>query len=122
MLEFSSITMSTFVIVMNELTKNIAKNVFNKDINKFIPIFSLVYGIILGLVGFWCGAGGFDKPVESIFIGLASGAAATGYHQIGHQLMKDDNNKPSIDNIDPDELDTTSEEDPPRDDINIDVE
>jgi ammonia channel protein AmtB len=107
---------------MNELTKTVAKNVFNKDINKFIPIFSLVYGIILGLVGYFCGAGGFEKPVESVFIGLASGAAATGYHQIGHQLMKDDNNKPSIDNINPDELDTTSEEDPPRDDINIDVE
>ena len=122
MLEFSSITMSTFVIVMNELTKTVAKNVFGKDINKFIPIFSLVYGIILGLVGFYCGAGGFEKPVESVFIGLASGAAATGYHQIGHQLMKDDN-KPSIDDIDPDELPTTpEEEDPPRDDINIDVE
>lgn len=106
MIEFSSLTISAFVAVLNEVTKTISKNVFKKDINKFIPIFSIVYGIILGIVGRLFYTESFGDWVNAIFIGICSGAAATGYHQIGKQLMK----TPTIDEIDPETLETSTDE------------
>lgn len=121
MLEFSSLSVSAFVAVLNEITKTIAKDVFKKDINKYIPIFSIGYGIILGLLGYFFYTESFGNDlVKALFIGLASGAAATGYHQIGKQLMK----KPLLDEIDPDSLETTEEEETDetdKDQINIDI-
>lgn len=119
MTSFSSLSVSAFVAVLNEITKTIAKDVFKKDINKYIPLFSIGYGIILGLLGYFFYTESFgDDLVKAIFIGLASGAAATGYHQIGKQLMK----KPLLDEIDPDTLETTKEdEETDKDQINIDI-
>jgi RsiW-degrading membrane proteinase PrsW (M82 family) len=120
MSEFSSLSVSAFVAVLNEITKTIAKDVFKKDINKYIPLFSIGYGIILGLLGYFFYTESFgDDLVKAIFIGIASGAAATGYHQIGKQLMK----KPLLDEIDPDSLETTEEEtdETDKDQINIDI-
>ena len=88
-MEFSVLTVSVFVAALNELTKLIAKDVFSKDIKKFIPIFSIGYGLILGLVAWFTGIPNFGQNViEAAFIGISSGAAATGYHQIGKQLKK----------------------------------
>lgn len=88
-MEFSVMTVSAFVVFLNELTKAIAKNVFGKDIKKFIPIFSVAYGLVLGLVAWFVKIPNFgNNVIEAAFIGLSSGAAATGYHQIGKQLMK----------------------------------
>ena len=121
MTSFSSLSVSAFVAVLNEITKTIAKDVFKKDINKYIPLFSIGYGIILGLLGYFFYTESFgDDLVKAIFIGLASGAAATGYHQIGKQLMK----KPLLDEIDPNTLETTEEEETDetdKDQINIDI-
>ena len=89
MLEFSIVTISVFVSTLNEITKAIVKGVFKKDINKFIPLFSITYGIVLAIIAFYTGIENFgNNLIEAIFIGLSSGAAAVGYHQVGKQLLK----------------------------------
>lgn len=86
-MEFSIITVSAFVATLNEITKAIAKDVFNKSANRFIPLFSIGYGLALGLIAWFAKIPGFGtNAIEAAFIGLSSGAAATGYHQIGKQL------------------------------------
>ena len=83
---FSILTISPFVGVLNEATKSIAK-CFKKDINRYIPIFSLVYGVILGIAGYYIPDLNFGHNlVEAIFAGLVGGGAATGIHQTFHQL------------------------------------
>ena len=89
MLEFSIVTISVFVSTLNEITKAIVKGVFKKEINKFIPLFSITYGIVLAIIAFYTGIENFgNNLIEAIFIGLSSGAAAVGYHQVGKQLLK----------------------------------
>ena len=89
MLEFSIVTISVFVSTLNEITKAIVKGVFKKEINKFIPLFSIAYGIALAITAFYTGIENFgNNLIEAIFIGLSSGAAAVGYHQVGKQLLK----------------------------------
>ena len=89
MLEFSIVTISVFVSTLNEITKALAKGVFRKDINKFIPLFSIAYGIGLAIAAFYTGIENFgNNIIQAIFIGLSSGAAAVGYHQVGKQLLK----------------------------------
>ena len=86
-MEFSIITVSAFVATLNEITKAIAKDVFNKSANRLIPLFSIGYGLALGLIAWFAKIPGFGtNAIEAAFIGLSSGAAATGYHQIGKQL------------------------------------
>lgn len=91
MLQFSILTIGTFVTMLDSITMLVSKQCFKKDINKVIPIFSLVYGLILGIAGFYTpnvdmGA----NIIEAIFIGLSAGAAATGVNQVGKQLSKND--------------------------------
>ena len=97
-MEFSTVTIAAFVGILNELTKSIAKDVFKKDINRFIPIFSLIYGVALSIIGYNIGNpidfGG--NVVTAVFIGLASGASATGYHQIAKQLLKSNDSNTDI--------------------------
>lgn len=89
MLQFSIITISTFVGILNEAIKIIASTVFKKDITKYIPLFSVIFGIGLGIAGFYTPNVDMGKNlIEAIFIGLAAGCAATGVHQIGKQLNK----------------------------------
>ncbi len=96
MLEFSIITISSFVTMLDEFVKTFVKIVFKKDISKFIPIFSVVFGVILGIVGYYIPDVAMgNNIVEAIFIGISAGSAATGVNQIGKQLNKTDT--PSID-------------------------
>ena len=91
MLQFSILTIGTFVTMLDSITIFIAKACFKKDIKKVIPIFSLVYGLALGIAGFYTpnvDMGG--NLIEAVFIGLSAGAAATGVNQIGKQLGKSD--------------------------------
>lgn len=101
MLEFSIVSISAFVSVLNELTKTIANNCFKKSINRFIPIFSLIYGVTLAVCGYYIPDTYFGRNVvEAVFIGLAAGGAATGIHQTFHQLSKpSENGEPSIGDI-----------------------
>ena len=93
MLEFSIITISSFVTVLDETVKTIATQVFKKDINKFIPLFSVIFGIALGVVGYYIPDVAMgNNLVEAIFIGIAAGSGATGVNQIGKQLNKKENN------------------------------
>ena len=101
MLEFSIISISAFVSVLNELTKTIANNCFKKSINRYIPIFSLVYGVALAITGYYIPDVYFgNNLVEAIFIGLAAGGAAVGVHQTFHQLSKPpENGQTTLDDI-----------------------
>lgn len=91
MLEFSIATISTFVGLLNQITKYISKTYANKDISKYIPIFSLVYGLILGVSGYFIpNVAMGNNIIEAIFVGLSAGAASTGIHQIYKQHTKDD--------------------------------
>lgn len=93
MLEFSIVSISAFVSVLNELTKTIANNCFKKSVNRYIPIFSLVYGVALAICGFYIPDTYFgNNLVEAIFIGLSAGGAAVGVHQTFHQLSKPSEN------------------------------
>ena len=97
MLEFSIISISTFVTVLNEVVKYIADTMFKKDIKRYIPMFSIVFGIVLGIIGFYIpNVEMGNNIVEAIFIGIAAGSAATGVNQIGKQLYKKDINGKDI--------------------------
>ena len=97
MLEFSIVTITTFVAMLNECTKYFANLIFKKDIKKYIPIFSVVFGIALGVIGFYLpNVEMGNNIVEAIFIGIAAGSAATGVNQIGKQLYKKDINGKDI--------------------------
>ena len=88
---FSILTISPFVGILNEATKSVAK-CFKKDINRYIPIFSLVYGVILGIAGYYIPDLDFGHNlVEAIFAGLVGGGAATGVHQTFHQSIQKHN-------------------------------
>jgi hypothetical protein len=92
MLQFSILTIGTFVTLLDSITIFIGKACFKKDIKKIIPIFSLIFGLILGIAGYYTpnvemGA----NLIEAVFIGLSAGAAATGINQVGKQLGKSDN-------------------------------
>ena len=96
MLEFSIVTISAFAAAGNECVKLIA-SVFKKDWNKYLPIISLVIGLGLGIAGYFLpGVSMGNNIVEAIFIGLAAGASATGVHQVGHQLTKDEESNSSV--------------------------
>ena len=97
MLEFSIISISTFVTVLNEVVKYMADTMFKKDIKRYIPMFSIVFGIVLGIIGFYIPTVEMgNNIVEAIFIGIAAGSAATGVNQIGKQLYKKDINGKDI--------------------------
>ena len=114
MLEFSIVTISSFVGVLNEIVKYISKTVFKKDISKYIPLFSIGFGIILGIAGFYIpNVAMGNNVVEAIFIGLAAGSAATGFHQVGKQLAKGDDEAP---------VTITEEEDTDEEDIPVEDE
>ena len=97
MLEFSIISISTFVTVLNEVVKYMADTMFKKDIKRYIPMFSIIFGIVLGIIGFYIPTVEMgNNIVEAIFIGIAAGSAATGVNQIGKQLYKKDINGKDI--------------------------
>lgn len=125
MLEFSIVTISVFVSTLNEITKTLVKGVFKVEINRFIPLFSIVYGIGLAILAFYTGIENFgNNLVEAMFIGLSSGAAATGYHQIGKQLFKpvaSTTNAEPVEDVDPiDDVETEDVEDVDVEDVTID--
>lgn len=96
MLQFSIISIAAFVAGGNECIKLIGRSL-NKDWNKYIPICSLVIGVILGLAGYFIpNVDMGNNIVEAIFIGLSAGASATGVHQVGKQLMKEDKKEQSF--------------------------
>ena len=94
MLEFSIISVTSFVTILDSCTIMIWKSLVTnptKDFKRFIPIFSLVYGVILGIIGYFMPSVDMgNNIVEAIFVGLSAGAAATGVNQVGKQLGKDD--------------------------------
>ena len=100
MLEFSIISISTFVTILNEVVKYLANTVFKKDVSRYVPMFYILFGIVLGVVGFYMPDVEMgNNVVESIFIGIAAGSAATGVNQIGKQLNKKDENGNDINTI-----------------------
>lgn len=89
-MEFSIVTISAFVAILNEATKTIAKSL-GYNINRLIPICSLIFGVILGVVGYYTPNVQLgNNLIEAIFIGLSAGGASTGCHQVYKQLSKDD--------------------------------
>ena len=125
MLEFSIVTISVFVSTLNEITKALVKGIFKKEINKFIPLFSIAYGIGLAIIAFYTGIENFgNNLVEAMFIGLSSGAAATGYHQVGKQLFKTENQPTATETVEeePEVEDVAIEEDPSVEDVSAEEE
>lgn len=91
MLQFSILTIGTFVTMLDSISIYIGKACFKKDIKKIVPILSLVFGLALGIAGYYTpnvDMGG--NLIEAVFIGLSAGAAATGVNQVGKQLGKND--------------------------------
>lgn len=115
---FSILTISPFVGVLNEATKTIAK-CFKKDINRYIPIFSLVYGVLLGIAGYYIPDLDFgNNLVEAIFAGLVGGGAATGVHQTFHQISsKTDDVKSETSDINNNDEDSSSSVVPEEDEL-----
>jgi formate-dependent nitrite reductase membrane component NrfD len=92
-LEFSIITISSFVTVLNEFVKTFSNIVFKKDISRIIPILSVIFGIALGIAGYYIpNVEMGNNIIEAIFIGISAGSAATGVNQISKQLNKNQNN------------------------------
>ena len=60
-----------------------------------------MYGVILGIAGYYSRVSDFgDTLFEAVFIGISSGAAATGFHQVGKQLAKTNDDKLDVEEID----------------------
>ena len=58
--------------------------------DKFIPIIVGVCGGILGVTGLYTMAGfPAENVIDAVAVGIASGLAATGLHQIGKQLSEE---------------------------------
>ncbi len=91
MLEFSIITITAFVSILDTTLILIMKNFCKGDFKRFIPIFSIIFGIGLGIAGYYTeNVEMGNNLVEAIFIGLSAGAAATGIDQVSKQLSKND--------------------------------
>ena len=91
MMQFSIITITSFVTLLNNIVIYIAKTTFNFDIKKYIPIISIIFGLILGIIGYSMpNVEMGDNWIEAVFIGISSGASAVGINQVGKQLNKDD--------------------------------
>ena len=122
MLEFSIITISVFVRILVSTTRYISTDCFKKDISNILPILSIIYGIGLAIAGYYLPDVDMgDNIVEAIFLGIATGAAAVGYHQVGKQMDKRLESKQTIQQI----LDIPSPiaiDELNRDDINIDID
>lgn len=59
--------------------------------DKFIPIIVGVFGGALGVFGLYTMPSfPVDNVIDAVAVGIASGLAATGVHQIGKQLSKDE--------------------------------
>ena len=59
--------------------------------DRYIPIIVGVVGGALGVAGLYTMPGfPVDNVIDAVAVGIASGLAATGVHQIGKQLSKDD--------------------------------
>ena len=58
--------------------------------DKYIPICCGVAGAVLGLAGLYLGLPDFPAadPVTALAVGIVSGLAATGLHQMAKQLSK----------------------------------
>lgn len=88
-MELSIITIGSFVAILNQGTKYIAKNFIKRDVSKWIPVCSVVYGIVLGIIGFFMPDVEMgNNLLEAIFIGISSGSASTGIHQIYVQQVQ----------------------------------
>ena len=91
MLEFSIITITAFVSMLDTTLILIMKNFCKGDFKRFIPIFSIIFGIGLGIAGYYTkNVEMGNNLIEAIFIGLSAGAAATGIDQVSKQLSKND--------------------------------
>jgi len=91
MLQFSILTIGTFVTMLDSISILICKICFNKDIKKIVPILSLIFGLGLGIAGYYTpNVDMGNNLIEAIFIGLSAGAAATGVNQVGRQLTKNE--------------------------------
>lgn len=114
-MEFSIVTISAFVAILNEATKTIAKSL-GYNINRLIPICSLIFGVILGVVGYYTPNVQLgNNLVEAIFIGLSAGGASTGCHQVYKQLSKDDDDYVAQHESDDEADDDTDVEDSEQD-------
>ena len=79
MLQFSILTIGTFVTMLDSISIFIGKACFKKDIKRIVPILSLTFGLILGIAGYYTPNVDMGRNlIEAIFIGLSAGAAATG--------------------------------------------
>lgn len=59
--------------------------------DKYIPIVVGVVGGALGVAGLYTmEAFPVDNVIDAVAVGIASGLAATGLHQVGKQLTKDE--------------------------------
>lgn len=96
MLQFSIITITSFVTLLDTLTIVIGGGLFNRDkVKRLIPVFSIIYGVALGIAGFYTDNVEMGSNIiEAIFIGISAGAAATGIDQVEKQLSKPTN--PSV--------------------------
>ena len=91
MLEFSIITLSTFVTILVSTTRYVA-SIFKRDISYYLPIFAIIYGVILAVCGYYfTNVDMGSNIIEAIFIGISTGAGACGINQVGKQLNKKGN-------------------------------
>ena len=99
MLQFSILTIGTFVTMLDSISIFIGETSFKKDIKKIVPILSLVFGLVLGIAGYYTpNVDMGSNLIEAIFIGLSAGSAATGVNQVSKQLYKDEDNNDSNNN------------------------
>lgn len=88
-MQFSIITITSFVTMLDNIVIYIARTTFNFDIKKYIPIISIFFGLLLGIIGYFMEDVDMGTNlVEAIFIGISAGGSSVGLDQVGKQLNK----------------------------------
>lgn len=77
------------ITVISFLAGFVFKTAAPEELHKWIPPICGLVGLILGIVAYYIGMPDFPATdiINAAAIGVVSGLAATGIHQIGHQLF-----------------------------------
>lgn len=87
-MEFGIVSIAS-ITVISFLAGFIFKTATPEEQHKWIPCICGVLGLILGVVAYYIKMPDFpaNDIINAMAIGVVSGLAATGIHQIGHQLI-----------------------------------
>lgn len=86
---------SVLVYLLIEAIKQVTKN--NEKVLTFVPVIAAVLGAVIGIICFFAMPNQLMLTTSALgatLVGMASGLAATGTHQVFKQISKQEDSKP----------------------------